>query len=119
MSKLEEWVALRVMGWTEHYTPALGDHPMATAWDMNNGRLMAQKDWHPSTDYNQLFGPGGVVEKMREKGFYLKLSNQDDAYWASVHDENGKKIAEDFDLTSLALAVLSAIYQAVEGSASQ
>lgn len=70
LKELREWSAESVMGWVEHLTPIMGDHPLAIAWNMNNGRLMAQNDWRPDTDLNQCFM---VVERMRELGFMLYL----------------------------------------------
>ncbi len=107
IQELRWWSAEDLMGWVRH--------PYFSGWfEYVNDKeaLFAgyKGDWHPDTDFNQCFM---VVEKMRELGYKLKLSQIDDAWWAEFW-KDGTKVVEDFDLDNPALAILLAARKALE-----
>jgi len=94
--ELEAWVAEVVMGWTKRSIEGVtGLQPTGVnviwftdfkstghpTWRINKEKIDPRYDpplWHPLSNYNQIFGPGMVVEKMRELGWVVSIENTGD-----------------------------------------
>ena len=105
MVELNEWLAINVMGWEYHVNPSGCDY--YTLMGVTMGNVVT---WKPNEDISQAFM---VVEKMREKGFQLMLSdNEPDEGWLAVFDHSPWqewKATADTPAMAICLAVQKAV----------
>ena len=116
---LEKWSAEVLMGWilidgwwTIPANPKL----------FSEGHLdyiLSEKDWHPTSDQAPAWQIFMVIERMKDRGWYLTLN-----YWPDgmVHAEFSKphgqqKVEDEFDCLSIwpLVAILTAAYAALSG----
>ncbi len=84
--------------------------------DKHGNNLFTQTHWDPATDYNQIFGVGGVVEKVIEKGYYVEMEStafkENDKWYVKFHNAYGEW---SMSATTLPHAICIAALKAVEG----